>query len=111
MRKRLAAILILIGMILSGCVAVFQNFDRTPPKVLDVPVSVFVHVVTHRSQIPLDRRNIVGAWRNGEIWVLATEQKGEFHVDPYVLGHEVLHEMHAGDSRFPNPDKLTVWFQ
>jgi hypothetical protein len=108
--KRLLSVLFVCGMA-AGCQPIFQDYDRAVPQIRDYPVDIVVHVVTNRDQIPIHRPDVVGAWRPREIWVAASLRNGQLYLDPCVLGHEMLHDLHNQDAQIPDPDALIIWFQ
>jgi hypothetical protein len=104
-------LLVLCLALLSGCAGIVGRYDTAPVQELCYSLTMTIHVVTNRSQIPLQHPDIVGAWRHGEIWVIASPRNGQYYIDPCVIGHEILHELHSLDARIPNPDTIVVRFR
>lgn len=76
-----------------------------------VTITLKVHLVPDRVYFPVETRyGMLGCHRAGEIWVERTVEDGTMTTDPWVLGHEVMHELHRlMPDKFKNPDETRKW--
>jgi len=76
-----------------------------------VTMTIEVNIVPDRVHFPMNDANVAGRYIHpGLIWVESTRlDNGQITVDPYILGHELLHALNYRDGSIQNPDETTIW--
>lgn len=118
--KHSIIVLLIVLIALTGCSAVLPAWETADKSTTITTISLDVYAVTNRSQLPTDNPQAIGLWHRSfgiidwgagqfgeqeQIWVVCVEKDGKLYIDPYLLGHELLHALHYRNAIFPNPDE------